>query len=319
MSVIQSISSGGYVPQLGTPEQQPRSLSVKNTNSVHIKFNLNPSQINETLNKYFAQPAANESGTPIGFGDLSYGSKSLSEMSFSTAKPIEDAYNAGFVPTPPEAGKLIEAGIGNMMNPEWLAQVSQAAERNGGLGDSENGFLAWSKDGFIRLRNPNLTPEQNRKLAAMSLQTGTPVHILPSRTSDVSFEKENVNKWVETIIGRHEKELSAFINDPKDGYSVADGRTRIKMELNNEVGRVVSYNFKLRGGFAGFVQKNLKGIFQATGIIGTIGKFIPGWGWIAAGAAKLVEWGAAAIATGKANGKLLAQKALEFGSSLVFR
>ncbi len=319
MSAIQSVSSGGYTPRVGSLHQQQGGLSVKNTSSVQIKFNLNPKELNKTLNQYFAQPVANESGSPVGLGGLSYGSKSVSEMSFSTAKPIENEYNAGFVPTPEIAGKLSEAGIANMMSPEWGEQVAVAAERNGGLGDSENGFLAWSKDGFIRLRNPKLSPEQNRKLAAISLQTGISVDKLPARAAEASFEKDNVNKWVETFIGRHEKELSDFLKNPQDGYSVSDGRRKYKMELNSEVGRVVSYYYKRRGGFAGFVQKNLKGIFQATGLISTIGSFIPGWGWVAAGAAKLVEWGSAAIVTGKANGKLLAQKAMELGSSLLFR
>ena len=63
------------------------------------------------------------------------------------------------------AGELFKANANNFSVNEWRAVVEQAILSNGGLGNSEDGFLAWSKDGhFVRLRNTNITPEQNQSL-----------------------------------------------------------------------------------------------------------------------------------------------------------
>lgn len=87
---------------------------------------------------------------------------------------------------------------------------------------------------------------------------GAPIEKMPSRSEESSAERPKIDKWVNEFIGRFDKELSDFRLDPKNGMNVKEGRTRYVMEVNEQAGRVVSYNYKKAGGLRGFMQKAMK-------------------------------------------------------------
>jgi hypothetical protein len=254
-----------------------------------------------TANTMGTQPA-NESQIPAGLDGLKY--ESLPETETTLLGPPDEKYAnmkqiRAYVPTPVEAGQLHGAGIANVFSPQWQEQIRAAAERNGGLGNAQDGYLAWSKNGFVRLKNDNLTPEQNRRIAEMTLQTGTHLENTPARSEKSVASDEGVNNWVNTFISRHDKELTDFLANPKDGYDVSDGRKKYRMEFNQEAGAVVSYHFKKSGGLKGFVQKNMKYIQPVLDAVSTVGSFIPGVGTVVAFGAQAVKQIATTIATGK--------------------
>lgn len=237
------------------------------------------------LEHYLRQPPANESTTPqlLNFGELAYGSTEVN-LAASRGDVILDGirheYVAAIIPTPPVAMEMDQAGIANTLNPEWQAMVAEAARRNGGLGDSEDGFLAFSSEhGFVRLRNPGLTPEQNRRLAEMSLTMGVSVDVLPSRTAESSTSTPHVNHWVNEIIGRFDTEVADFMVDPqRNGISVSDGRRKLHLEFNEKAGRFVSYDFKRSGGFRGVAQRHLGDIAPVLDALAIAVNVIPGIG-----------------------------------------
>jgi hypothetical protein len=278
-------------------------------------------QINQARGGNQAAPVASPiplpSNTfPFGIPGMAYGSGKAGEVELLTAPDEEYAqkkFIAGYIPTSAKAGELKAAGVANMFSPDWLAEVQDAVKRNGGLGSDEEGYLAWSNVGFVRLKNENLTPEQNKKLAEMSLVTGTPIENTPAQTQD-SSSAQNVNDWVNTFISRHDNELAAFIQNPADGYSVSDGRKKYHMEFNQEAGAVVSYQFKKSGGIRGFVQKHMKYIKPILDTVGKIAGRLPGWGQIVAIGAKALD----AITTTIAYGKEGLSNALKSIGSMFF-
>jgi|GEM_PF-4439454 len=263
----------------------------------------------ELLINYFSQPRANESTVPETLQGFTYGSKPVSDPSIVTTG-ITNVSIAAVIGGPPEALELKKAGVGNLLNPEWKAVVSQAVEQNGGLGDSENGFLAFSKEsGFVRLRNPGFTPEQNRRLAEMSLFGGWAIEDLPASKGYTTFTNAKENKAIENIIERFDVGIEKFKQDPSKGMTVNDGRRRFVMKLDSESGRVVSYNYKKASGLRGFVQRSMKFLapvldiasiaLAPTGIGSIITQGVKmGLGWLATGKAKLgelVQFGASMI------------------------
>lgn len=201
-------------------------------------------------------PPADLSKSPIGFPNLDY----TSDPTAPLVPNNEDtpAYVRGGIGTPPEVGQLAEAGGANFLNPTWQAMVADHAARNGGLGNEQDGFLAFSQQGFVRFYNDNLTPEQNRRLAEISLQTGWPIEKMPSRADDGG---EEIHEWADEFIGRFDREFAAFQADPMNHkMSVKDGRKRFVLDFNEEAQAFVSYNYKKSGGLRGFVQKHMKWI-----------------------------------------------------------
>jgi hypothetical protein len=231
-----------------------------------------PSEVPAIAHKLIAYLAKEQAHTETvpqllqGFENSTYNSTPINEapLLFNSEKE----YIVASLGTPPEVAQLHQAGIANVLNPEWQAFVQDAITRNGGLGNSEDGFLAFSEDyGFVRLRNPNLTPEQNRELAAMSLELGMPVEKLPSRTSESSATDPKTNNWVDGFIAKHHEQLEKFLADPSQGYKVKDGKRRYQMDFDEKSGRAVSYYYKKASGLRGFVQKNLKGIIKTIDFI----------------------------------------------------
>ena len=253
---------------------------------------------------YERSGAPNLSTSPQLFPSLKYGSTPAAQANL-VPLPADQEQNpniAGYVATPPEAGELKDNNVANAFTSQWQEQVQQAAERNGGLGNAEDGFLAWSSNGFVRLKNESLTAEQNRRLAEISLTTGTKIEDLPSRTTDDTVDDPKTNEWVDTFIQKHDSAMAQFLADPTQGYSVKDGKHRYEMKLDQESGLVASYHYKKHGGLRGFFESNLKGISKVCGWVSTIGSFIPGWGTVAALAARGVQALSTVIATGKLKG-----------------
>lgn len=204
------------------------------------------------LAAYLAQAPSEAPFGSLVLAGRPYQSFSIAEAELSFEN-ITQEYVAAYVPTPASAGEIAGAGVGNFLNPAWQEEVEAATQRNGGLGDSENGFLAWSSLGFIRLRNPLLTPEQNRKLAEISLAMGIEVSKLPARSEQSSVENENINSWVNDFVDEYQQELSQFLKDPSDRIRIKDGRRYYILELKSTPDGVqvpLSYYYKLSGGFA---------------------------------------------------------------------
>ncbi|MBL7661349.1 hypothetical protein JNK13_01220 [bacterium] len=226
------------------------------------------------------------------------------------AKEAEKVYIKAYVPTPPIAGELRQAGVANIFTPAWREQIEAARKLNGGMGNATDGYLAFSKNGFMRLKNDHLTDEQNRKLAEFTLLTGTPVENTPARALNEMDRKATMQEWASEFLGKHEAAMTGFMTDPAAGYKIKDGRNLYTMQLDQASGYVVSQHQKLHGGFRGFIQKHLPTISKVLGGISTIASFIPGAGTLVAAGAKALQVGATAIATGKAKlGDLLSTAA----------
>ena len=210
----------------------------------------------KALQQYFSWPAANTAKIPLGFEPFAYGSTPIAESSLML-DGIEKDYIAAYVPTGPEAGQLRDAGANNFTVRAWLEQAALAVERNGGLGNSEDGFLAWGRRGFLRLRNPRLSPEQNRRLAAMSLQLGVEIENLPARSNESSAENASIEGWVERLLTKYDNALLQFKKDPSRGISLKDGRRRFGLHFHKELQLASSYYYKKRSGFKGIGRKAL--------------------------------------------------------------
>ncbi|MCA9320545.1 MAG: hypothetical protein KDB53_07410 [Planctomycetes bacterium] len=201
-------------------------------------------------------PPANEADLPVGLGHFRYGSGDVPLVE----TPPEAVHLKGGIGTPPEVAQLADWGVANAFSPEWQAFLDYAVRANGGgLGDAETGYLAFSREyGFVRFDHPGLTPEQNRRIAAISLQTGWPIERLPGRNlDDNSFESEKVDAWVNDFIGRFDEEMGAFLADPADDLKMQSGsRNHYQLKYDPEHNRVFSSEWRKNGGFRGMVEDN---------------------------------------------------------------
>lgn len=202
-------------------------------------------------------PPAQESSLPIGLERFPYGSGTGPLL----PPPADAPHILGGIGTPPAAAQLSEMGAANAFSPEWQSLLQYAVGANGGLGDAENGYLAFSREhGFVRFKHPGFTPEQNRRIAAMSLQMGWPIERLPGRNLDDDvFAEPKVNEWVDGFIAKFDDALRTFMANPSEKLVVKDGsRNRYMMQFDPASNRVFSGTFRKKGGFSGFVEKNFK-------------------------------------------------------------
>lgn len=246
---------------------------------------------------YAAQPPANESQSPPLLSPLPYGSGKPEEAGLTREGVTNDSI-VGVLPSSPELLEFAKSGIGNAFNDEWRQVVAAYASKNGGLGDSQNGYLAFSREhGFVRFLNPRLTPEQNRRLAEMSLVLTAPIEKTPARLSgkDSALNDDDNNRWANEFIGRYDKEVADFMADPTNGISVKDGRTRYKAEIDKESGRVVSYHMKKASRLQSFMQRAVKNLGPVADVASAIMTFVAP---PVAFAIQAVKTAASAIATG---------------------
>jgi hypothetical protein len=222
-----------------------------------------PSEANsppDFLAQYGQLPKAREDAAALGFPNLPYASTPPGPGVLIT-EGNDKHYIVGAVGTPPRVGELSQQGIGHFLNPDWQQEVADAAARNGGLGTSEDGFLAFSKDmGFVRLRHTGLTPEQNRRLAEISLATGWPIERLPCRNGEPgALDDVKMQEWVDGFITDFDQQMTRFLQDPTQGVTIKDGsRNRYVFQIDQESGVPVSYQYRKAGGLKGWAQKNLK-------------------------------------------------------------
>ncbi len=228
-------------------------------------------------------------------------------------------YIKATIGTPPEAAEMREAGVANVFYEGWQQQIQKAAEDNGGLGNAEDGFLAWTKVGFVRMYNESLTAEQNQKLATFSLQTGTPLEVTPARLDEgrTVFNQPELNRWVSEFIEQADTKFAAFIEDPTQKMEIRDGRRRFTMQLDQESGMVFSSYYKKSGGIKGFVQRNFKKFAPILDIVGKVGAFIPGWGQVLAVGANVLKMGAQWIAQGTLKAKHVLGDVVGFASNFI--
>ncbi|MCA9311740.1 MAG: hypothetical protein KDA21_11080, partial [Phycisphaerales bacterium] len=296
MNATQTIADG-----VGARLAATVGVSVSPEVSRAFGAELDPARQGE-LTHYLTHVPGQEPAAPVLFetAGLEYTSNPVGTNGFVSVEGIEKDYIAGWIGTPPEIAEMDDAGIANMLSPEWRTAVVKAARQNGGLGNSTDGFLAFSRDvGFVRLRNPRLSPEQNRRLAEMSLTMGVSIDTLPSRAHESSFTRDNIDHWVNEIIGRYDEQIEQFRNDPTDAVEVKDGSKRYVMKLHEESGRVISYDYKKHGGVKGFAQKHMDIIGPVLDVASIVVNFVPGLGQGAALGIQGLKTGLSAAAYGK--------------------
>lgn len=274
--------------------------------------------ISPVLAEYLSRPPADETKPPLGLDVFPYGSRPISETPLITEGNERQAI-VGAHGTPELAKQLAEGGVANFANPEWMKLIAHAVEQNGGLGNSEDGFLAYSKEmGFVRLRHPGFSPEQNRRLAALSLQTGWPIERLPCRQDgDNTLTDPKAQQWVEEFLGKCESGLAAFVANPKEGLEIKDGsRNGYVMRVDEASGALVSYTYRKRGGFAGFVQKHMNVFGPLLDGLSIVANVVPALGTAVAAGAQLVKTGLQYAATGTLKvGQLIANGASFLGAA----
>lgn len=199
------------------------------------------------------------------------------------------------------AGQLFEAHGANIANQEWQQVVAVAAQANGGIGNDQEGYLAWSKEGhFVRMYNPSLSPEHNRRLAEMSLQGGFAVEDLPSRWEDIKPDDQQIHQKLEEFLNNYETSFQKFIEDPAAGLQLKDGRHHYLMQHDPESGYTFSKHYKMPGGVRGWLMKNMKKFGKIADIVSVVANFIPGWGTAVSAIVQMVKNAGGMIAAGKA-------------------
>jgi hypothetical protein len=251
---------------------------------------------NPRLADYYNQAPANTSKPSALLNGSAYGSTSTKNPNINTSTKKEMI--AATISTTPMAKELAAKGVANALVPAWQAEVKQAATKNGGLGSSEHGFLAWGKDGFVRYRNVGLTPEQNRQIAEMSLSMGVAVEdIVANNHKETSFGNASVNKSVDAFIGKFHTEFAAFVQNPKDGVAFREGKHNYTLSIDQESGIPVSSYFQKARGFKGWVQRSMDVIAPVVSTLGLVlAPFTAGLSTIASAA---INYGVRAYAYGK--------------------
>ena len=257
---------------------------------------------------YESNGAANEATPPVGLEIFKYGSNTNNNGNLIVPPATDLPYITAAIATPAKAGELYMARTANLFNEEWQEQVASAIEKNGGLGTTSDGFLSFSKIGFVKLKNENLSAEQNRQLAAISLQLGIPIEDLPSRSPDSAAEDPDINRWVNDFLTEHSETFSAFLQNPQLGYSVKDGSHQYQIGINSLTGQITSGHEKIHGGIRGWCAKNMSWLSPALDMISTATSFIPGWGT----AASVISSGVKAAGNMIAAGKFKASELLSF-------
>lgn len=241
---------------------------------------------NDPLYRYLSSKEADLNATIPTFSGYQYTSTPSSEAPLIPGSELVNPkdYVLGAVIIDEEvnelAGKLFTAHAANFSVNEWNAVVEQAIIANGGLGNGEDGFLAWSKDGhFVRLRNTNLTQEQNQKLAAYSLEFGWPVEDLPSGTSKDALTDEQFMEKINLKIADFDKKIEAFRQNPENDFTVRYGKRRFKTSYDPNTGYFASISYKVRSGFKGWVDRMYGKIQTGLGCISKVCKYaIPVYG-----------------------------------------
>lgn len=245
--------------------------------------------------------------TPFGGGDM--------PLIVSEEQPF---YVTGAVGTPPIVGELAEGGAANFLNPAWMEQIDVAVSRNGGLGNAEQGYLAFSREhGFVRLKNINMTPEQNRRMAEISLRTGWPVEKIPARNDKSQYDDPKNGEWPDKFIGRFDEEMADFAQNPVENeIKISDGKKRFVLEFNEKAQGFVSYNYKKASGLKGFAQKAMKYAGPVLDIATIAVNVIPGIGQAVsmglAAASQAIKTGLSWAATGTLKAGQALQAAMSF-------
>lgn len=181
---------------------------------------------------------------------------------------VTPGYNKGSIPTPQEAGLLLENGAANFSNPYWLSQIELAASRNGGLGNAEDGYLAWGREGFFRFKNDTLPSELSARYARISLLSGLQIEDL--KISNEYTEKHFAGK--EEFASKFESSLQAFIEDPKVGFKVDGGGVIYTLAKSKEGEGFTFVKHKKKGFFGKFFEKISKWVSP---VLSFIGNFFP--------------------------------------------
>lgn len=228
-----------------------------------------------------------------------------------TQSQSKNPYIRQAIPTDPAAAQLKAGGQANLFNQNWQALVADAAAKNGGFGNAQDGFLGYSESGFVRHYNPNLSEQQNKRLAEISLESGFTLEQLPARSKTSG---DNVAQWVDKFIQDYDTQMASFAQDPSKGVSVKDGRRRFEMKADPASGQVLSSEYKKRGGFAGFIERNFKYIEPIANGISYVASLFPGVGTAIAAVAQGVKQAATMVVNG---GKLTWQGVVGIASSVM--
>ena len=184
--------------------------------------------------------------------------QTIGETSAAEHASPKPPYIAKYIATGPEAGALAQAGLANAFVPAWQVQVQLALDRNGGSGDATTGFLAWSDLGFVLLKNPGLTAEQNQRFARLSLEMGIPVEKLPSRTAESVATDIETRQRFDSFLADYDTQLQNFLQDPTQKLHLRDGRRRYDLYFEPASGLVTSVTYK-KSSWKNFASRVLSG------------------------------------------------------------
>ena len=317
-------------PQQPSPQQRLEELTKKLMELVKqvelLAGGVNSSKPSATTAPQGAAPTANTALTttaaPAAVDPATAALESVAlNMAAITRDGITKPFINGKVIIDPQinaaAGELFKGKVANAFNPQWQQIVAAAQESLGSLGNAEQGYLAWSKEGhFVLFKNPDLTPEQNQKLAEISLLGGFAVEDLPGKRSTADYDDQaEFHKVVDEFVGRHTETLEKFLANPSAGYHVSNGRDKFVMQADPTSGMVGSYHFKKAKGIKGFFQKVMKWANPVLDLASTAMQFIPGWGQVGSLITKGVQTLGNWAATGKAKFGDLVKSAVDYFSA----
>jgi hypothetical protein len=184
-------------------------------------------------------------------------------------KPSTPHYLLSNIPTPMLAEELRKIGGNNVFNPEWQKLVTEMIRTAGGAGDSEKGYVAWSKHGgFIHFKNSTIPDELNRKYAEISLLSGIPIE-------DLKITNQYSEKHFAGKTEFSDKFMTAFQNfmqNPQAGFAVDGGGVMYRITQHQESGLPYFFKHKKQSWLGKTFGKMMKWLSPVLSVL----NFVPG-------------------------------------------
>lgn len=184
-------------------------------------------------------------------------------------KPSTPHYLTSNIPTPMLAEELRKIGGNNFFNQEWQKLVSEMIEKNGGAGNAEKGYVAWSKHGgFITFKNPTIPDELNKKYAEISLLSGIPIEDL--KINNQYSEKHYAGKA--EFAEKFMTSFQNFIQNPQAGFAVDGGGVMYRITQHQESGLPYFFKHKKQSWLGKTFGKMMKWLEPVLSVL----NFVPG-------------------------------------------
>lgn len=184
-------------------------------------------------------------------------------------KPSTPHYIKSNTPTPMLAEELRKIGGNNAFNPEWQKLVAEMIKTAGGAGDSEKGYVAWSKHGgFIHFKNSTIPDELNKKYAEISLLSGIPIEDL--KITNQYSEKHFAGKA--EFADKFMTAFQNFVQNPQAGFAVDGGGVMYRITQHQESGLPYFFKHKKQS----WLGKTFGKMMKWLGPVMSVLNFIPG-------------------------------------------